>query len=138
MRRGMCNGTWLQITKLYHHVIEANIIAGVISDNIVLILRIPLTTNDDNQIPIRFSRLQFPIRPAIALTINKPQGQTLTTTGLYLLGPIFSHKQLYVAISRCSKTHRNSKCLPFNNHPFDPQKTRLFLFLFLTDKTQEI
>jgi hypothetical protein len=26
-KRGMCNGTWMQITKLCHHVIEVNIVA---------------------------------------------------------------------------------------------------------------
>jgi hypothetical protein len=105
-KRGMCNGTRLQITKLCDHVIEAKIIAGAFSDNIVLIPRIPLTTNDDDQTPIKFSRLQFPIRPAFALTINKAQGQTLTTTGLYLPSPIFSHGQLYVALSRCSNPQK--------------------------------
>ncbi len=34
------------------------------------------------------------------MTINKAQGQTIPNVGVYLLDPIFSHGQLYVALSR--------------------------------------
>jgi len=35
------------------------------------------------------------------MTINKAQGQTLQTVGVYLAKLVFCHGQLYVAFSQC-------------------------------------
>ena len=53
--------------------------------------------------PFEFKRLQFPIRLAFAMTINKSQGQSLKVCGLNLEHSCFSHGQLYVACSRVGR-----------------------------------
>ncbi len=61
--------------------------------------RIQLSPDEDT-FPFGWSRRQFPVRIAFAMTINKAQGQTLDRVGVYLPDPCFAHGQLYVAASR--------------------------------------
>ena len=59
-------------------------------------------------------RRQFPIRLEYAMTINKSQSQTFKKVGVYLSAPVFSHRQLYVALSRIT-TEKNLKICIKNN-----------------------
>ena len=56
----------------------------------------------ETDFPFVLRRKQFPIRPAFCITITKGQGQSLGSVGVFLPTPeaIFSHGQLYVALSR--------------------------------------
>ena len=95
-KQGLIYGARLVVTHMGNYTITARLID---SGKTVLTPRITLTPSDPT-IPFAMSRKQFPIKVAFAMTINKAQGQTLQTAGLYLPDPVFAHGQLYVAFSR--------------------------------------
>lgn len=96
---GLLNGTRLSVIHLGKRVIEAKIVTGQHSENSVFLPRITIIPTHSG-LPFDLKRRQFPVRPAFAMTINKAQGQTLDYIGLNLSDPVFSHGQLYVALSR--------------------------------------
>jgi ATP-dependent exoDNAse (exonuclease V) alpha subunit len=73
--------------------------------------------------PFRFKRKQFPIRLSFAMTINKAQGQTIPIVGVYLPEPVFSHGQLYVALSRAT-AKSNIKILTIKDNEKDTKNSK--------------
>ncbi|XP_042755612.2 uncharacterized protein LOC111907183 [Lactuca sativa] len=98
-KNSLCNGTRLQVISLGKRVIEAVIITGSNIGNQTFIPRMTLTPSG-KKIPFIFQRRQFPLAVCFAMTINKIQGQSLSKVGLFLKDPVFTHGQLYVALSR--------------------------------------
>ena len=117
-QEGLCNGTRLICTSLSRYVLGATIITGTHAGKQVFLSRIPICPSDLDM-PFKFRRLQFPIRPAFAMTINKSQGQTLDTVGIYLKKPVFAHGHLYVALSRVTNKN-NVHMLIEREHPDTP------------------
>ena len=104
-QQGLCNGTRLIITHLHTNAIRAIILSNCNHGSVVLIPRIDLAPSDSN-LPFTLKRRQFPVIPAFAMTINKSQGQTFERVGIHLDEPVFSHGQLYVALSRCKNQNQ--------------------------------
>ena len=110
--RGLCNGTRLILIRATHRILEVKILGGQHNGEVAFIPRISLTPSTQPGMTFHLRRRQFPVRLAFALTINKAQGQSIRHVGLDLREPVFSHGQLYVALSRATSSKRVKIILP--------------------------
>ena len=90
--RGLCSGLRLRVKKLRDRIIRCTVLNGNFKGIDVFLPRIPLTSTDERH--MFFTRLQFPIKLAFAMTKNRAQGQLFRRVGLHLKYDVFSHGQL--------------------------------------------
>jgi len=122
---GLCNGTRLQITHLGRNLIGGIILTGTCKGQKAYLPRIEITSNPDSDLGFQLKRRQYPVRLAFAMTINKSQGQSLKVVGVCLEDDVFTHGQLYVALSRASDPH-NVKVLTRNDVDLGVTKNIVF------------
>jgi len=79
---GLCNGTRMVVLNVRRKVLQYRIISKDrrFKDKVMLIPRIRFLPNAET-LPVLFKRLQFPVRLAFAMTINKSQGQSVVLEG---------------------------------------------------------
>jgi len=111
--QGLCNGTRMVVVQTSRRVLEVKLIGGKHNGEHAFIPRITLTpTEGQTGFAFALKRCQFPVNLAFALTINKAQGQSVKKVGIDLRIPVFSHGQLYVALSRATSSQNISVLLP--------------------------
>jgi len=92
---GLCNRTRMVVLNMRRKMLQYRIISKDrrFRGKVVLIPR--LSPNGET-LPVPLKRLQFPVRLAFAMTINKSQGQLVEHVEINLQTSVFSHGQLYV------------------------------------------
>ena len=110
-KKGLCNNTCMVITRLGQRCIKTQILGGSFYRQLQLIPHIKLTSTD-GELPFIISKRQFPTRLCFAITVNKSQGQSFNFISINLRIPVFTHRQLYIALSRVTNIHGLSLLLP--------------------------
>ncbi|XP_050887850.1 uncharacterized protein LOC127093000 [Lathyrus oleraceus] len=82
------------------NLLDVEILTGHNTVKRAFLPRIKLKTTDGAGLPFELIRKQFPVKLSFAITINKSQGKTIPNVIIYLPRHVFSHGQLYVALSR--------------------------------------
>ena len=107
-------------------MVQAKIITG---ENVGKLVDIPrlLITPSDTRLPFKMRIRQLPVAVAFTITINKSQGQSISEVGIFLPRPVFSHGQLYVAVSTVT-SKKGLKILAVDKDGKPQKKTKKVVF----------
>jgi hypothetical protein len=115
--RGLVKNVRVVVTHAGTRLITVRLLKGIagavnrIDDEDILIPRINFTATLPSGHTL--ARRQFPLAPAYMTTFNSCQGLTLDILGVDLTRPVFSHGQLYTALSRIRhRTHAKIRLRP--------------------------
>ena len=108
---GLNNGSRMIVTKIGRYCLEGRLSGGDHDGQLRIIPRIPLSSVEGD-LSFILTRRQFPVRLCFAMTVNKSQGQSLNVVGVDLRTPVFTHGQLYVALSRVTNVANLTVQLP--------------------------
>jgi hypothetical protein len=117
--RGLVKNVRVVVVGVGHRLITVRILRGMpglntLDEEDILIPRITFSTV--LQSGHTLVRKQFPLAPAYATTFNSCQGLTLDCVGVELTRPVFSHGQLYTALSRIRhRSHAAVRLCPGDN-----------------------
>ena len=95
---GVCNGARGVVTQMNNRILEVKLLTGSHAGKTTLIPRLSITPSS-TQVPFEFCRRQFPVKVCFEMSINKSQGQSVNHVGLDARNTVFTHGQLYVAVS---------------------------------------
>ncbi|OCH88262.1 hypothetical protein OBBRIDRAFT_813740 [Obba rivulosa] len=113
--RGLVKNTRVVVVSIGKRIVTVRCLRGiggvsVVDTEDILISRINFTTLLESGHTL--VRRQLPLAPAYATTFNSCQGLTLDVVGVDLTRHVFSHGQLYTALSRIR--HRSHAIVRLN------------------------
>jgi hypothetical protein len=102
MMKSVFNGVRCQLVAFAgSKCVFVKIISGPGSGTTILLPScVFIVSAEQSGLPFNIRRRQLPLILSYAVTVHKAQGQTLTKVGLFITTSMFTHGQLYTALSR--------------------------------------
>ena len=112
---GLTNGCRLKVDDVINsRILLATVLSGKSKGQQISLPRTNLSTSTPEEFGFEFTRNTFPIAHAISFSLNKGQGMSLESVGLFFNTQPFAHAQLYIGRSRSTD--------PQNLHVFIEEK----------------